>query len=92
MAEKSAYETAKIASLIADSMQKILKVLERLEPARDRENMLLLIQALNNLDKAHAKLTGAGKAKSKRLAKKTLERVKEILTKNRGLEIPTIGI
>lgn len=75
----SAYEYAKMCSLIADSLQKIEKILERLEKVGDRKNIMLLLQVLDNLCSVHAKLTSLGRAKASQQAKKTLEKIKEIL-------------
>lgn|GEM_PF-2614926 len=75
----SAYEYAKMSSLIADAMKKVAKVLERIQEAGNHKNAILLLQALDNLNRVNTKLQTLGTAKAKQQAKKTLERVKEIL-------------
>jgi len=76
----SAYEYAKMCSLIADSLQKIEKILERLEKVGDRKNMMLLLQVLDNLSRVHAKLTSLGRAKARQQAEKALEKARQILS------------
>lgn len=75
----SAYELVKMALLITDSMNKIEKVLERLQMADDRKNAMLLIQALDNLSLVEAKLSGLSRAKARQQAKKVLKQAEEIL-------------
>ncbi|MEM3579335.1 MAG: hypothetical protein QXL54_03820 [Candidatus Bathyarchaeia archaeon] len=75
----SAYEYAKMASLIVDSMQKIEKVLEKLEKVGDRKNMVLLLQVLDNLSRVHAKITSLGSDKARKQAERAIEKAKKIL-------------
>ncbi|MEM3770273.1 MAG: hypothetical protein QXG76_03705 [Candidatus Bathyarchaeia archaeon] len=75
----STYEYTKMSSLIADSMKKVAKVLERLQKAGNHKDAMLLFQALINLNRVNTKLQTLGRVKAKQQAKKTLERAREIL-------------
>lgn len=80
----SALELAKICRVIADSMQKIQVVIERLEKAGDVKNALLLTQAFQNLNKLEARLSNLGVEKTKHEIKRTLERAKKVLDEKPG--------
>ncbi|MBS7616502.1 hypothetical protein KEJ45_04825 [Candidatus Bathyarchaeota archaeon] len=75
----SAYEYAKMCSLTADAIKKVTKVLERLQKAGNHKDAMLLLQALDNLNRVNMKLQTLGRVKARRQAEKTLEKARQIL-------------